>query len=1033
MVAITGTAQERVQLSTDAANPQWQRGSGSRFYDIPGETGATFTPGYEEVGMQIRVRDSVTLETSAATSAVVEGPIVFDTFTESGTGTVSLEGHQADVGGTWNKHPSAVVGVNIDRDNDRAVGSVTSGNNFFVNQQQIPASSIRVSGRIYRASSGLNSVLLGFSNASPFDGYRIYFDTNITFTRYDSSSTANSVGSGVSFPRSNSTEQDFIITMETLPDRTRFSWKAPNTTIIGMRDDTHANRESSLNRYVGIGPRTNNYWDTFKVLEVDNAPLVTLDGMWTWYTDPRGVHHAGVDYIAYIDSAGSNWLTKRDAAGAETTVFVGIANSPIDDHNNPALCVLPGGKLWMGYSDHLDATGTRYKVTTNALPDISSLSSERTIALSAGATYASYVNPVLLSDGILRVIRRAGTTRYEIMSSPAADVEAGTETWSQETLVNVLQAYVKQSISPDGHRLYLMWGTEHPRDANISLYAAYLDVEDGTPSWHALDGTEITLPLTTSNCTLIRASSGGDTHWAYDMTVGEDNRPRFLATRYPGGSGSVSGILTNIEYWHYRWDGSAIVATQLAANQKSLYSGESYYAGGMCFDGNDPTIVFASILDSDGYYQIDELRVDEATNTITKVRNVSSRTLRDNCRPFSPKGHDGDVAVYWWRGTYNSYTSYLTEIHRASGSLPSEVEEPTGVSGSSAAAFGALGTVAAAVAPIVAASEVGFGALGGSAVTAIALQASSGGAFGGLATSAEASVRTAAVSSTSFGALATSAAALAHVKADSTSSFGSLGTSASAGIPITGTSGGSFGALATEAAAAVNDNVASSTAFGPLGTTAVGQISVRGISNVPFGAMLGTAAAAVDLKANSAGEFGALGTLAVADVVTGGIESDVGFGALHTQAIALVLASAASTTAFGALGTSSSGQVPVRGQTNGEFGSLATVAAGQVAARAAGSSSFGPLGTNATLSVLAADTIEAESSVGFGEILGSATGFVPVTGLTNGIFGALGTSATVKVEVRADSNQSFGALATSASAITDLNNQPAELSLRIAA
>lgn len=693
-VNITGTVRERLQLTTDAANPQWQRGSGSLFYDIPGATGATFTPSFEEVGVALRVRDTGTAEVSAATAVVAEGPIVYDTFTEGGGGTVTLAGHQADVGGSWIQHPSGVAGVVIDRSADVAQGNVTSGNNFFINQQQIPVERIRINGRIYRNGANLNSVLLAFSNSGSFDGYRIYFDTNIIFTRYASSSTASNVQAGTTYARTNALEQDFRLTAQGYADRTRFHWKAPNSSVVNQVDDTHANRESPLNRYVGIGPRTSNYWDNFTVLEIDNSPIVTMDGMWTWYTDPRGIHHDGVDYISYIDSVGTNKLTKRDAAGTETTVTVGIANNPADDHNNPALVVLPGGKMAAFYSDHTDAVGTRYKVTTNALPDISAFSTERVIAPAAGENYVSYSNPFILSDGVLRVIRRSFTTRYEIASAPAANVEAGTETWTLTTLMNIHQAYAKFAASPDNHRLYMLFGNDHPRDANVSLYAAYLDVQDGTLSAHRLDGTEIALPITTANATLVRATAGGDTNWAYDMAVGPDGRPRFLACRYPGGPGVTTG-LTNIEYWHYRWDGTGIVATQFASNQKSLYNAESYYAGGMCFDGNNPTIVFASVMDADGFYQVEELRVDEATNTFTKVRNVSSRTLLNNCRPFSPKGHDGDVAVYWWRGTYNSYTSYLTELHRASGAaliVAGGAEGPVGLATETSVGF-ALGAV----------------------------------------------------------------------------------------------------------------------------------------------------------------------------------------------------------------------------------------------------------------------------------------------------------------------------------------------------
>lgn len=661
---ITGTAAEGVQLSTDAANPQWQRGAGSLFYDITGETGATYTPDWADVGIALRVRDTVTGLASAATAAVAETPLFFDTFTEPGTGNASIAGHQADIGGTWSQHPSGVSGVSIDRDNDRAIGTVSSGANYFVNSQQIGVDRIRVTTQMKTSGGAICSFLMGFSNSGALDGYRFYRDGgNWTWQRYHAGAltqvfTSNNFNPGTS-------EFTFHLTLEALADRARLRYNSPAHTEPSQTDDTDANRKTSLNRYMGLGPRTNAYFDSFKVLAMDDAPLVAADAIWTWYTDPRAIRHSSVDYVAYLDKAGAVKLAKR-AAGVDTTVSVGTANSPVDDHNNAALCVLPGGRLWVGYADHNDAVGTRYKVSTNALPDISAFSAERSIGLN-GSVNVSYVNPIILSDGVMRVIRRSGSggTIHDMCTATATNVEAGTETWAFTTLINVAHAYAKLAVSPDNHKLFILFGTGHPNTNDTALYAACLDVSSGSPVWKKLDGTVISLPLTASNATLVRGSgSGQPNNWTWDAVVGADGHPRFLATRYPSGQGSPEPM-TNIEYWHYRWDGSAIIQTQLLSGQKSLYATEAFYAGGMCFDGNDPTILYLSALDADGYYQVGEYRLDEATSTLTKVRNVSSRAIAHNCRPFSPKGHGTETAVYWWRGKYTTYLSFDTQLHRS--------------------------------------------------------------------------------------------------------------------------------------------------------------------------------------------------------------------------------------------------------------------------------------------------------------------------------------------------------------------------------
>jgi hypothetical protein len=659
-VAFTGATEEFNTLTTTTPTPQWQRGSGGEFYDIPGATASTFVLSYKDVGLDIRVRDGAAASTSGT---VTEKPIVYDTFTEAGTGQVSIAGHVADVGGTWAQHPSGVSGVAIDRDTDRAVGTVTGGANFFMNDAALTVNRLRIKTRMQRTSQ-VAAMLVGFTNAGALDGYRFYNDGTWVWQRYTGGGVGVVASNG--FGQPNSVEADVNVTFEVLPTRVRARWfGSAHNGEVSQADDTDAARKAITGGFMGLGPRTGNYFDNFTVLAVDNTPVVSEDAMWTWFTDPRAVSYGGKAYVGHINKLGTINVSKIDG-GTTTQSAVGVANTPIDDHNNAALLVLPSGKLMVAYADHHDSVGTRYKISTNALPDISAFGTEQVIAPVA-AFAVSYANLFLLSDNKVRCLRRGNSNHFAMCVAPVGDVEAGTPTWTITTVLGESQSYAKFAVSADNHRLYVLFGTNHPFNGDTAIYGCYLDVSTGSEVWKDLAGTTITAPVSSANATLIRdvPVTGGPNNWAWDVGVGADGHPRFLATRYPSGKDTLNVALNNIEYWHYRWTGSAIVQTQLASGQKSLYQYQPYYAGGMCFDGNDPTIIYMSTADADGWNQIGEYRLNEATQTLTKVRNITARTISHNSRPFSPKGHDSDTALYWWRGQYISYLSYDTVLHRA--------------------------------------------------------------------------------------------------------------------------------------------------------------------------------------------------------------------------------------------------------------------------------------------------------------------------------------------------------------------------------
>lgn len=138
-----------------------------------------------------------------------------------------------------------------------------------------------------------------------------------------------------------------------------------------------------------------------------------------------------------------------------------------------------------------------------------------------------------------------------------------------------------------------------------------------------------------------------------------------IAVTWDTGSSSKSG--TSIEYWHARWNGSTWSTAKITDDGAGLYAGEQYYHGGLCFDAQNPAHVYLSA-PIGGVRQIQEWRTTDNGATWARYRNVTTGGSAGNplrARPISPKGHNGEVPVLWWQGTYTSYTDYATSIQAA--------------------------------------------------------------------------------------------------------------------------------------------------------------------------------------------------------------------------------------------------------------------------------------------------------------------------------------------------------------------------------
>lgn len=400
------------------------------------------------------------------------------------------------------------------------------------------------------------------------------------------------------------------------------------------------------------------------------ASLLASDGAVAWYTDPRAVIAGGALFYSTVSgtTSGGNIELHRLQSGVRDT-FLLCGEFGVDDHNNASILVLSSGKLAVFYSTHGD-TATRVKVSLAAAPNIGGFGPEMQIAATA-AKSTSYSHPFLLNDGNIYLFRRdnldttAGRQQQMCVDSESALV-AGTATFATKTsiltntTVTTQRPYAKY-VQNGADRIDCFTTNGHPSEmTGVGVYHMYLKLSGGVLKYYKSDGTEITSPpfdVVTSLTPIQTTANDVNESWTFDIRIGADNFPRCLSTRYPTGTPGIS--FTDIEYWHHRWTGSAWVNTRLSTGNRSLYTAQQHYAPGLCFDGNDTSIIYMSENDAGtGIAEIKKYSFTEAGATLTLVSTITSASANHNIRPYSPAGHGTGDALLWVRASSAAYSDY---------------------------------------------------------------------------------------------------------------------------------------------------------------------------------------------------------------------------------------------------------------------------------------------------------------------------------------------------------------------------------------
>ena len=395
--------------------------------------------------------------------------------------------------------------------------------------------------------------------------------------------------------------------------------------------------------------------------------VVTPEGAWCWFADPRALHYENADgsinstYIGYIDVHGNVKAMQYDFnTGEQAEVLVRSYFQP-DDHNNPTFLVLPDERVMIFYSRHTDEPCFYYRLTEKK-GDITTLGEEKRLATDHNTTYPS---PFVLSDDpnhiylCWRGINWHPTIAQLSMPDAQGEIHF---TWGPHQLVKSTGArpYAKyQSNGKD--KILLAYTTGHPdNEMPNHLYFNYININKKTVE----DVAGNTLAdISAGPHRVDKTPSYGETYpkavvdaptqwrdWLWQVTATPDGKPAIAMVR-------INDAKNSHHYYLAQWDGNQWQKTFLADAGTHFHQTpniEKCYSGGMAIDPANPKDIYCSVPveGANGkHYEIVKYSV-QADGSV-KSTPVTVNSEKNNARPYVIPGSEASpLRLIWMHGDY---------------------------------------------------------------------------------------------------------------------------------------------------------------------------------------------------------------------------------------------------------------------------------------------------------------------------------------------------------------------------------------------
>lgn len=412
-----------------------------------------------------------------------------------------------------------------------------------------------------------------------------------------------------------------------------------------------------------------------QITESFSSNIVTDEGAWCWFADPRALHYENesgtinATYIGYIDVHGNVKATQYDwLTHCKTDVLIRSYFQP-DDHNNPTFVVLPDERVMVFYTRHTDEAKIWYRISRKP-GDISALGEEKFLSTANNTTYPS---PFILSDDpdhiylCWRGINWHPTIARLTMpdSEDNCSFDFGPKQIVQSSGARPYAKY--QSNGKD--KIFLSYTTGHPDNEMPNwLYFNVIDINQGNgPILRDIRGTELkkvsdgvfnvnkTDSYLNSYPYTVVDHTGGIRNWVWQIALDKDENPVIAFPHLDDGK-------TNHYYYYGRWTGTewrtTFVTNAGHAFHQNWNSTERCYSGGMSLDPDNINDLYVSMptkdgaYNRDGVYEIWKFTINDE-GTVTGSEQITQNSEKNNSRPFViPGSKNSPLRVAWMNGDY---------------------------------------------------------------------------------------------------------------------------------------------------------------------------------------------------------------------------------------------------------------------------------------------------------------------------------------------------------------------------------------------
>jgi hypothetical protein len=398
--------------------------------------------------------------------------------------------------------------------------------------------------------------------------------------------------------------------------------------------------------------------------------LVTKEGAWCWFADPRSLHYENISgtinstYIGYIDVHGTIKATQMNfITGKRSEVLIRSYFQP-DDHDSPSFLVLPDERIMVWYGRHTDESKWYYRISENA-GDITTLGVEHSIILSANVTYPS---PFIMSadpDHIYmgwRGINWHPTLAQFSMPDANDNIIV---TWGPYQAVQSTGArpYVKY-WSNKKDKIFMTFTTGHPDNEYPNwLYYVYFDVND--KKLHDIKGNVLstvaagvfnvnkTDAFKTSYPNVVVDATENSRDWGWQLVTDKFDTPYIVMV-------GIDSVKTTHQYYYLKWNGHGWIKTFLTNGGAHFIQTDGLelcYSGGLILDPDDPHKVVCSVPTAGGnVYELYRYTLSDDGKRVLSMKQLTKDSKYNNTRPYIiANTKKSPLRMVWMNGLYDDW------------------------------------------------------------------------------------------------------------------------------------------------------------------------------------------------------------------------------------------------------------------------------------------------------------------------------------------------------------------------------------------